>query len=33
MVTNDVMKMTTTYLVMMGHLFDILIVVATDNNL
>ena len=33
MVTNDVMKMATTCLVMIGCLFDILIVVATDNNL
>ena len=31
-VTSDVMKMTTTYLAMIGHLFDI-IVAATDKDL
>ena len=33
MVTDDVMKMAYTCLVMIGRLFDILIVVATDNDL
>ena len=32
-VTSDVMKMTTTYLVMLGHLVDIIIVAATGKNL
>ena len=32
-VTSDVMKMTTTYLAMIGHLFDIIIVAATDKDL
>ena len=32
-VTNDVMKMTTTYSAMIGHLFDIIIVAATDKDL
>ena len=32
-VTSDVMKMTTTYSVMIGHLFDIIIVAATDKDL
>ena len=32
-VTNDVMKMTTTYLAMIGHLFDSIIVAATDKDL
>ena len=32
-VTNDVMKMTTTYLAMIGHLFDIIIVSAADKDL
>ena len=31
MVTGDVMKMTTTCSAMIGHLFDIIIVAATDN--
>ena len=33
MVTNDVMKMATTCSAMIGDLFDIIIVAATDNNL
>ena len=33
MVTNDVMKMATTCSAMIGHLFDIIIVAATDNSL
>ena len=32
-VTNDVMKMTTTYSAVIGHLFDIIISAATDKNL
>ena len=32
-VTSDVMKMTTTCLAMIGNLFDIIIVAATDNDL
>ena len=32
-VTSDVMKMTTTYLAMIVHLFDIIIVTATDKDL
>ena len=32
-VTSDVMKMTTTYSATIGHLVDIIIVAATDNNL
>ena len=32
-VTNDVMKMITTYSAMIGHLFDIIIVAATDKDL
>ena len=32
-VTNDVMKMTTTYSAMIGHLFDSIIVAATDKDL
>ena len=32
-VTSDVMKMTTTCLAMIGNLFDIIIVAATDKNL
>ena len=32
-VTSDVMKMTTTYSAMIGHLVDIIIVAATDKNL
>ena len=32
-VTSDVMKMTTTYSAMIGHLFDIIIVAATDKGL
>ena len=32
-VTSDVMKMTTTYLAMIGHFFDIIIVTATDKDL
>ena len=32
-VTSDVMKMTTTYSAMIGHLFDIIIVAATDKDL
>ena len=32
-VANGVMKMTTTYLAMIGHLFDIIIVAATDKYL
>ena len=32
-VTNDVMKMTTTYSTMIGHLFDSIIVAATDKDL
>ena len=32
-VTNDVMKMTTTYLAMIGHLFNIIIVTAVDIDL
>ena len=33
MVTNDAMKMATTCSAMIGHFFDIIIVVATDNDL
>ena len=33
LVINDVMKMATTCSTMIGHLFDIIIVAATDNNL
>ena len=33
MVTSDVMKVATTSLVMIGHLFDIIIVAATDKDL
>ena len=33
MVTSDVLKMATTSLVMIAHLFDIIIVAATDNDL
>ncbi len=33
MVTNDVMKMTSTCSTMMGHLFDIIMVAATDRDL
>ena len=33
MVTNDVIKMTTTWSAMIGNLFDIIIVAATDNYL
>ena len=32
-VTSDVMKRTTTYSAMNGHLFDIIIVAATDKDL
>ena len=32
-VTNDVMKITTTYSAMIGHLFDTIIVAATDKDL
>ena len=32
-VTSDVMKMTTTYLAMIVHLFDIIFVAATDKDL
>ena len=32
-VTNDVMKMTTAYSAMIGHLFDIIIVAVTDRDL
>ena len=32
-VTSDVMKMTTTYLAMIGHFFDLIIVAATDIDL
>ena len=32
MVTSDVMKMTTTFVAMIGHFFDIFIVAATDND-
>ena len=32
-VTSDVMKMTTTYLAMIGHLVDIIIVAATGKDL
>ena len=32
-VTNDVMKMTTTYSAMIGHLFDTIIVAATGKDL
>ena len=32
-VTNDVMKMTTTYSAMIGHLFNIIIVAAVDKDL
>ena len=32
MVTNDVMKMATTCSAMIGHLFDIIIAAATDND-
>ena len=31
--TTDVMKMTTTYSAMTGHLFDIIILAATDKDL
>ena len=33
MVTSDVIKMTLTCSVMIEHLFDIIIVAATDNGL
>ena len=33
MVTNDFMKMVTTCSAMIRHFFDILIIVATDNDL
>ena len=33
MVTNDVMKITITGSAMIGNLFDIIIVAATDNDL
>ena len=33
MVTNDVIKMTTTCSAMIGNLFDIIIVAATDKDL
>ena len=33
MVTSEVMKMATSSLVMIGHLFDIIIVAATDEDL
>ena len=32
-VTSDVMKMTTTYSAMIGHLVDIIIVAATGKDL
>ena len=32
-VTNDVMKMTTTYSAMIGHLFNIIIVATIDKDL
>ena len=32
-VTSDLMKMTTTYLAMIGHLLDIITVAATDKDL
>ena len=32
-VTSDVIKMTTTYSAMIGHLADIIIVAATDKDL
>ena len=32
-VTSDVLKMTTTYSAMIGHLVDIIIVAATDKDL
>ena len=32
-VTNDVMKRTTTYSAMIGHSLDIIIVTATDKDL
>ena len=32
-VTNDVMKMTTTYSAMIGHFFDSIIIAATDKDL
>ena len=32
-VTNDVMKINTTYSAMIGHLVDIIIIAATDKNL
>ena len=32
MVTSDVKKMTTTYLLVIGHLFDTIIVASTDKN-
>ena len=32
-VTSDVIKMTTTYSAMIGHLVDIIIVAATDKDL
>ena len=32
-VTSDVMKMTATCLAMIGNLFDIIIIAATDNDL
>ena len=32
-VANGVMKMTTTYSAMIGHLFDIIIVAGTDRDL
>ena len=32
-VTNDVIKMITTYSAMIGHLFDIVISAATDKDL
>ena len=33
MVTNDIMKVATTCSTMIGHLFDIIIVAATDEDL
>ena len=33
MAANDVMKMVTTCSAMIAHLFDIIIVAATDNDL
>ena len=33
MATNDVMKMATTCSALIGNLFDIIIVAATDNDL